>query len=99
MPVIRVSQQTWKRLKKHATPLDHTANDVVEMALDALEVYLLKGRHAMHVILLRWQRKRPAERRAAGGWRSSNFEAPYLRPCIGTGAKHTAAKFAPSSSE
>jgi hypothetical protein len=37
MPVIRISEQTWERLKKHATPLEHTANDVVNLALDALE--------------------------------------------------------------
>jgi hypothetical protein len=37
MPVIRISQQTWERLKSHATPLEHTANDVVNIALDALE--------------------------------------------------------------
>jgi hypothetical protein len=37
MPVIRITQRTWERLKKHATPLVHTANDVVEMALEALE--------------------------------------------------------------
>jgi hypothetical protein len=37
MPVIRVSQQTWDRLKEHATPLEHSANDIVSMALDALD--------------------------------------------------------------
>jgi hypothetical protein len=37
MPVIRISQKTWERLKSHATPLEHSANDVVNMALDALE--------------------------------------------------------------
>lgn len=37
MPVIRISEQTWERLKKHATPLEHTANDIVSLALDALE--------------------------------------------------------------
>jgi hypothetical protein len=37
MPVIRISQKTWDRLKSHATPLEHSANDVVNMALDALE--------------------------------------------------------------
>jgi hypothetical protein len=38
MPVIRISQHTWERLKTYATPLEHTANDVVNIALDALEV-------------------------------------------------------------
>jgi len=43
MPVIRISQQTWERLKTHATPLEHTANDVVNIALDALETAQRKG--------------------------------------------------------
>jgi hypothetical protein len=42
MPVIRISQQTWERLKRHATPLVHTANDVVEMGLEALERQTVK---------------------------------------------------------
>ena len=43
MPVIRVSQQTWERLQRHARPLEHTANDVVEMALNALEAQVKRG--------------------------------------------------------
>jgi hypothetical protein len=42
MPVIRISQQTWERLKNLATPLENTENDVVNMALDALEFALRK---------------------------------------------------------
>lgn len=37
VPAIRITQQTWERLKGHATPLVHTANDIVEMALNAFE--------------------------------------------------------------
>src|SRR5688572_14072037 len=37
MPVLRVSNQTWERLKLHAQPLEDTADDVVRRALDALE--------------------------------------------------------------
>ena len=37
MPVIRISQQTWTRLKAHAAPLEHTPNDIIGMALDALD--------------------------------------------------------------
>jgi hypothetical protein len=48
MPVIRISQQTWERLKKHATPLVHTANDVVEMALEALDAQGTKHGTAFH---------------------------------------------------
>jgi hypothetical protein len=43
MPVIRISQQTWDRLKAYATPLEHTADDVVNIALDALEAARRKG--------------------------------------------------------
>jgi hypothetical protein len=45
MPVIRISQQTWERLKTYATPLEDTADDVVNVALDALEAARRKGRH------------------------------------------------------
>lgn len=38
MPVIRVSDDTFRRLQGHATPLQDTADDVVRRALDALEV-------------------------------------------------------------
>jgi len=37
LPVIRVSQSTWERLKSHARPLEDSADDVVRLALDALE--------------------------------------------------------------
>jgi hypothetical protein len=48
MPVIRISQQTWERLKKHATPLVHTANDVVDMALEALDAQAKKHGTTLH---------------------------------------------------
>jgi len=37
MPVIRISDSTWNRLKAHARPLEDSADDVVRLALDALE--------------------------------------------------------------
>src|SRR3954466_768488 len=43
MPVTRVSQQTWERLQRHARPLEQTANDVVEVALNALEAQVKRG--------------------------------------------------------
>lgn len=43
MPVIRISEQTWERLKLHAKPLEHRPDDVVRMALDALEVAQRSG--------------------------------------------------------
>ncbi len=41
MPVIRISDATWQRLKSHAVPLEDSAEDVVRKALDALDT--LKG--------------------------------------------------------
>ena len=54
MPVIRITRQTWERLKKHATPLVHTANDIVEMALEALDAQAKKRGTTFHA------RKSPA---------------------------------------
>jgi len=37
MPVIRISDATFARLQTHARPLEDTAEDVVRLALDALD--------------------------------------------------------------
>lgn len=37
MPVIRISDTTWDRLKRHARPLEDSVDDVVNRAIDALE--------------------------------------------------------------
>lgn len=37
MPVIRVSDHTWQRLQRHARPFEDKPEDIVNMALDALE--------------------------------------------------------------
>jgi len=37
MPVIRISDATWERLKTYARPLEDSAEDVVRLALDALD--------------------------------------------------------------
>jgi hypothetical protein len=37
MPVIRISDTTWERLKTHARPLEDSVDDVVQRALDALD--------------------------------------------------------------
>ncbi len=37
MPVIRISDATFSRLQAHARPLEDTADDVVRLALDALD--------------------------------------------------------------
>lgn len=42
MPVIRVSDSTWNRMKGLARPLEDTADDIVRRALDALESVSVK---------------------------------------------------------
>jgi hypothetical protein len=37
MPVIRISERTWERLKKHARPFEDSPDDVINLALDALD--------------------------------------------------------------
>ena len=69
MPVIRISQQTWDRLKTYATPLEDTADDVVNIALDALEAARRKGlriaRHSTAASLPKRNSKRPTRGKRA----------------------------------
>ena len=37
MPVVRISEQTWERLKKWAVPLEDTAEDVINKILEIAE--------------------------------------------------------------
>jgi hypothetical protein len=37
MPVIRISEKTWERMKQYARPLEDSPDDVIGLALDALE--------------------------------------------------------------
>ena len=37
MPVIRLSEATWERLKAHARPFEDKPEDIVNLALDALD--------------------------------------------------------------
>jgi Mrr N-terminal domain len=37
MPVIRISENTWERLKEHARPLEDSVDDVLNRALDELD--------------------------------------------------------------
>jgi hypothetical protein len=38
MPVIRVSQRIWDRMKQHAQPFEDSPNDIIDRALDALDL-------------------------------------------------------------
>lgn len=94
MPVIRITQRTWERLKKHATPLVHTANDVVEMALEALEGQARKRGTLVHAREFGSAKKKSSRpRRELGHSLSSNFELPCLMRFFDKMAERTAEKF------
>ncbi|MEK7361286.1 MAG: hypothetical protein AAB133_04315, partial [Pseudomonadota bacterium] len=37
MPVIRISQNTWERLQRHARPFEDSPEDIISKALDVFE--------------------------------------------------------------
>jgi hypothetical protein len=88
MPVIRISQQTWERLKTYATPLEDTADDVVNIALDALEAARRKGlrlaRRSTAALPPKKKSERPkrAERAAL-----KKFQTPLLETLYRLGGK------------
>jgi hypothetical protein len=85
MPVIRISQQTWERLKTHATPLEHTANDVVNMALDALEVAQRKNRHILRQPAIASTRPRRSKQHKR--FSLKQLRAPLLETLYARGGK------------
>ena len=96
MPVIRISQQTWERLKKHATPLVHTANDVVEMALEALDAQGTKHGTAFHAGRSAVAAKKNSNRSKAEATPLplKQLRAPLLEALFDKAAKRTAGTFA-----
>jgi hypothetical protein len=88
MPVIRISQQTWERLKTYATPLEDTADDLVNVALDALEAARRKGRHiardSIAAPLLKRKSNQPKRRKRAP---LKKFRAPLLDTLYRLGGK------------
>jgi hypothetical protein len=89
MPVIRISQQTWERLKRHATPLVHSANDVVEMALEALERQTNKSGRTFHARSSGAPEKKKTNRLEARGRPHplKQFRAPLLETLFRQGGK------------
>src|SRR5262245_55823217 len=53
MPTLRVSDANWERMKKHARPLEDSADDVIGRALDALEALKVKAPPAPPQVLRR----------------------------------------------
>jgi hypothetical protein len=88
MPVIRISQQTWERLKSYATPLEHTADDVVNIALDALEFAQRKGLHIARQSTATALPKTKADRSKRGERvPQRKFRVPLLKALYGLGGR------------
>lgn len=78
MPVIRVSEGTWERMKLHARPLEDTADDIVRRALDALE-----GTKTSE--LKRTNVGRPRSSASAQKLPQREFREPLLKTLLGFG--------------
>jgi hypothetical protein len=79
MPVIRVSDATWERMKRHAKPFDDKPEDIVNLALDALDekVGLSKPE----------PKKAVAKEKAAGGKKlpQKEFRLPLMETVLELG--------------
>ncbi|HEX7761759.1 MAG TPA: winged helix-turn-helix domain-containing protein [Caulobacteraceae bacterium] len=86
MPVIRISDATWTRLKVHARPLEDTADDVVKLALDALEAQKASSSSLQEVGS---QFAAPAPRKSSrprgGKMPQREFRMPLLRTLLDLG--------------
>ena len=76
MPVIRISESTFARLQGHARPLEDTADDVVCLALDALDKS--KG-----ISLVEQKVKRP--RRRGNKTPQRDFRLPLMKVLLELG--------------
>lgn len=76
MPVIRVSDETWKRLQKWAVPLEDTADSTLAKVLDAVE-----RRRAQTGTSASSRSTRP-ERPAAGARRGKLPHKAFHRPLL-----------------
>lgn len=83
MPVIRVSDATWERMKSHARPLEDTADDIVRRALDALEGATTS------VQTNAVKKGRPSKAKAADHLPQKEFRKPLLLALHRLGGKGT----------
>jgi hypothetical protein len=77
MPVIRISDETWERLKAYARPLEDSAEDVVRLALDALD--------KQHGRSTKTERSKPAMKATTRRQRSNGEKLPqkeFRRPLL-----------------
>ena len=87
MPVIQNYSADMGEVEKHATPLVHTANDVVEMALEALDAQARKrGTPFMHVSS-HLQRKRSTDLKPQLGHSLSSVFESLLEALFRQGGK------------
>ena len=80
MPVIRISDKTWARLKLYARPLEDSPDDIVQMALDALDA--ANGKAAARSAAPKAQ-----SRRAGGKLPQREFRRPMLEILLEKGGK------------
>ncbi len=83
MPVIRIGDATWKRLKSWAEPLEDSPDDALRKVLDAAEEHrdCLRGQHPS--VPLEKANGTPEETRRVVG-RKKQPEAAYERPILKT---------------
>lgn len=72
MPVIRITDATWERMKRHARPLEDTPDDIVRLALDALEGVTSKEKKGRPGI------GRPSKAHAGRKLPQKEFRSPLL---------------------
>jgi hypothetical protein len=79
MPVIRVSEATWNRMKQHAQPLEDSPNDVIVRALDALDHVMNSGPASREMLITRSKRiKTPNAERTKIKIDHQEFRRPIL---------------------
>ncbi len=86
MPVVRIADQTWARMQKHAQPLVDTPDDVINAALDALDQQRGKKLGALTEAIV--ERRRHANDLTP----QKEFRKPLLQTLYEIGGRASAAK-------
>jgi hypothetical protein len=87
MPVIRVSDATWERLKRYARPLEDSADDVVRRALDALDERNTRGTAPQSKSPSSSEALRPTPARDRAKLPQKEFRLPLLQVLLELGGK------------
>lgn len=91
MPVIRISDATWARLKQHAVPLEDTPERVINKALDALDAKnpLAEQKPAITVAPIERCHVRPLKRRFGTKLPQKEFRMPLMEVVYELGGEAT----------